>query len=87
MLWFTQKVLRQVPGKWTFVMVTDRTELDIQLHDEFADAGAIPAEARVHAESIAHLRELLTADHRYVFVITSYSIHYTKLYDGTSGST
>ena len=69
MLWFTQKVLRQVPGKWTFVMVTDRTELDIQLHDEFADAGAIPAEARVHAESIAHLRELLTADHRYVFTL------------------
>ena len=52
MLWFTQKVLRQVPGKWTFVMVTDRTELDTQLHGEFADAGAIPPEAqgarRVH---------------------------------------
>ena len=41
MLWFTQKVLRQVPGNWTFVMVTDRTELDDQLHGEFADAGAI----------------------------------------------
>lgn len=69
MLWFTQKVLRQVAGKWTFVMVTDRTELDLQLHGEFADAGAIPAEARVHAESIAHLRELLAADHRYVFTL------------------
>ena len=32
MLWFTQKVLRQIAGKWTFVMVTDRTELDTQLH-------------------------------------------------------
>lgn len=69
MLWFTQKVLRQVAGKWTFVMVSDRTELDTQLHGEFADAGAIPAEARVHAESIAHLRELLGADHRYVFTL------------------
>src|SRR5690606_28348098 len=48
MLWFTQKVLRQVPGTWTFVMVTDRTELDTQLHGEFADAGAVAAEARVH---------------------------------------
>src|SRR5215211_6411845 len=28
MLWFTQKVLRRLPGKWTFVMVTDRNELD-----------------------------------------------------------
>ena len=69
MLWFTRKVLRQVAGKWTFVMVTDRTELDIQLHGEFADAGAIPTEAKVHAESIAHLRELLAADHRYVFTL------------------
>jgi type I restriction enzyme R subunit len=69
MLWFTQKVLRQVSGKWTFVMVTDRTELDTQLHGEFADAGAIPAEARVHAESVAHLRELLAADQRYVFTL------------------
>lgn len=25
MLWFTQKVLRRLPGSWTFVMVTDRT--------------------------------------------------------------
>lgn len=69
MLWFTQKVLRQVPGRWTFVMVTDRTELDTQLHGEFADAGAISPEARVHAQSVAHLRELLAADHRYVFTL------------------
>ena len=45
MLWFTQKVLRRLPGGWTFVMVTDRTELDEQLHGEFADAGAISKEA------------------------------------------
>lgn len=69
MLWFTQKVLRQMPGKWTFVMVTDRTELDTQLHGEFANAGAISPEARVHAESVAHLRQLLAADHRYVFTL------------------
>lgn len=69
MLWFTQKVLRQVAGRWTFVLVTDRTELDTQLHGEFADAGAVPPEAKVHAGSIAHLRELLAADHRYVFTL------------------
>ncbi|WP_035717503.1 type I restriction endonuclease subunit R [Gordonia terrae] len=69
MLWFTQKVLRHVRGTWTFVMVTDRGELDTQLHGEFADAGAITPEARVHADSIAHLRELLAADHRYVFTL------------------
>jgi type I restriction enzyme R subunit len=69
MLWFTQKVLRRIPGAWTFVMVTDRTELDDQLHGEFADAGVISREARVHAESSAHLRDLLQGDHRYVFTL------------------
>lgn len=69
MLWFTQKVLRRVPGAWTFVMVTDRTELDTQLHVEFASSGAISPHANVHAESIAHLRQLLAADHRYVFTL------------------
>ena len=33
MLWFTQKVLRRQPGNWTFVLVTDRKELDDQLYD------------------------------------------------------
>ncbi|MGI8427357.1 MAG: HsdR family type I site-specific deoxyribonuclease [Actinomycetota bacterium] len=69
MLWFTQKVLRKRPGNWSFVMVTDRKELDEQLHDEFADAGAISKEAKVHAQSAAHLRTLLQADNRYVFTL------------------
>ncbi|MDP8928198.1 MAG: type I restriction endonuclease, partial [Actinomycetota bacterium] len=38
-LWFTQKVLRKLPGNWTFVEVTDRKELDDQLYEDFADAG------------------------------------------------
>ena len=82
MLWFTQKVLRRIPGAWTFVMVTDRTELDVQLHGEFADAGAIPSEAQVHASSAANLRELLAADHRYVFTL----IHKFRL-DAAAGET
>jgi type I restriction enzyme, R subunit len=69
MLWFTQKVLRRMPGKWTFVMVTDRTELDTQLHKEFARAGAVTEQDDVHARSASHLRELLAADHRYVFTL------------------
>jgi type I restriction enzyme R subunit len=82
MLWFTQKVLRRIPGAWTFVMVTDRTELDLQLHGEFADAGAISREASVHASSAANLRELLAADHRYVFTL----IHKFRL-DAAAGET
>ncbi|HEY7196346.1 MAG TPA: HsdR family type I site-specific deoxyribonuclease [Gaiellaceae bacterium] len=78
MFWYTQKVLRLIPGGWTFVMVTDRKELDDQLHDTFVDAGAISREADVHAETAAHLRDLLRADHRYVFTL----IHKFRLREG-----
>ena len=69
MLWFTQKVLRKQPGNWTFVLVTDRKELDEQLYGFFADSGVITSGQEVHAESSAHLRELLGQDHRYVFTL------------------
>lgn len=67
MLMFTQKVLRRQPGNWTFVMVTDRTELDDQLYEEFKDAGAV--EGHLQADSSTHLRRLLGEDHRYVFTL------------------
>ena len=69
MLWFTQKVLRREPGNWTFVLVTDRKELDEQLYEQFADSGVITAGQEVHAESSVNLRELLGQDHRYVFTL------------------
>jgi type I restriction enzyme R subunit len=65
MLFFTQKVLRRELGNRTFVMVTDRTELDDQLYGDFKDAGVI--EGHLQATSSSNLRQLLAEDHRYVF--------------------
>lgn len=66
MVFFTQKVLRKLPGKWTFVIVTDRAELDTQIYTTFAATGAVSG-AEVHATSAEHLKTLLGQDHRYVF--------------------
>jgi type I restriction enzyme R subunit len=68
MMFFAQKVLRKVPGNWTFVIVTDRQELDGQIYKHFASAGVV-TEGRAQAESSRHLRQLLTEDHRYVFTL------------------
>ena len=68
MMFFAQKVLRKVPGNWTFVVVTDRQELDGQIYKHFASAGVV-TEAHAQAESSKHLRQLLTEDHRYVFTL------------------
>jgi len=68
MLFFTQKVLRKHPGNWSFVIVTDRDDLDEQAYKEFLYAGVI-TEKHMRATSTMHLRELLSEDHRYVFTL------------------
>ena len=42
MIWFSQKILRKLSGNWSFVVITDREELDTQIHDDFADAALKP---------------------------------------------
>ena len=71
MVFFAQKVLRKLAGNWTFVVVTDRIELDDQIARTFKAAGAVSeAEGdQCHAASGAHLRELLRGNHRYVFTL------------------
>ena len=68
MIFFSQKVLRKIPGNWTFVIVTDRQELDQQIYKNFANAGVV-TEKQAQATSSAHLRQLLREDHRYVFTL------------------
>jgi type I restriction enzyme R subunit len=71
MVFFSQKVLRKIPGNWTFVVVTDRIDLDGQIYRNFAQTGAVlEDEQRVRAESGPHLKRMLNEeDHRYVFTL------------------
>lgn len=68
MVFFAQKVFRKMKGNWTFVVVTDRTELDNQIYKTFASSGVV-TQKEVHAESVEHLRQLLREDHRYIFTL------------------
>ena len=71
MVFFAQKVLRKLVGNWTFVVVTDRVELDDQIAKTFKTVGAVSESEgdQCHATSGAHLRELLRGNHRYVFTL------------------
>jgi type I restriction enzyme R subunit len=69
MVFYAQKILRTVPGNWTFVVVTDRVELDDQIAKTFAGCGAVEDAKKCHATSGAHLRQLLAENHRYVFTL------------------
>ncbi len=70
MVMFAQKVLRRLGGNYTFVIVTDRTELDDQIATTFAATGALTKNVDdAQADSRAHLRELLAGNERYVFTL------------------
>jgi type I restriction enzyme, R subunit len=71
MVFFAQKILRKVPGNWTFVVVTDRVELDDQIAKTFKACGAVSETEsdQCHAQSGAQLRQLLGENHRYVFTL------------------
>jgi len=66
MFFFSQKILRKIPGNWTFVIVTDRNELDDQTYKRFVRAGVIKGRQE-RAETSEELRQLLREDHRYIF--------------------
>jgi type I restriction enzyme R subunit len=71
MVFFSQKVLRTIPGNWTFVVVTDREDLDGQIYRNFANTGAVlEDEKRVRADSGESLKRMLNQeDHRFVFTL------------------
>ena len=87
MQFFSQKVHRTITGNWTFVIITDRDDLDNQIYKNFAKTGAVTEpEQKVRAHSGEHLKQLLTEDHRYVFtLIQKFRTHkgetYPKLSD------
>ena len=67
MAFFSQKVLRKVTGNWTFLVITDRNDLDKQIYKNFANTGVVTEDCQ--AESGAHLKQLLSEDHRFIFTL------------------
>ena len=67
MTFFTRKAFRKLPGNWTFVVVTDRTDLDDQIYKTFHSAGLLLEESQ--AESGDELKRMLSEDRRFVFTL------------------
>jgi len=68
MIFFAQKVLRKYPGNYTFLIVTDREDLDKQIYENFQFAGVV-TEEKVRAEDGKDLKKLLQEDHRMLFTL------------------
>ena len=68
MVFLTQKILRKLQGNWTFLIVTDREDLDSQIYKNFVASGAV-TEKDVRATSRESLKKLLSEDHRNIFTM------------------
>ncbi|MEO5675033.1 MAG: HsdR family type I site-specific deoxyribonuclease, partial [Chitinophagales bacterium] len=72
MVFMCQKIHRKFFGSYTFLVVTDRNELDKQIYGTFSGVGAVPqlkagTKSSIKAGSGKNLQELLQQDHRYLF--------------------
>jgi type I restriction enzyme R subunit len=61
MIFLSRKVLRKLGNNFTFVVVTDRDDLDGQIYKKFARTGTVTEDVKeVRADSGEHLKQLLT---------------------------
>ena len=66
MAFFAEKVRRVVPGNFTFLVMTDREDLDDQIWRTFIGCG-VSDEKTPRAGSGKELQEILRGNHRFVF--------------------
>lgn len=66
MAFFAEKVRRKVPGNFTFLLMTDRNDLDSQIYKTFVGCNVVEKDT-ARAASGADLEKLLKENHRYIF--------------------
>jgi type I restriction enzyme R subunit len=67
MVMFTEKVRRRVPGNFTFVVMTDREDLDDQIWRTFVGCGAVDSKMTPRVATGRDLKDALQQNHSFVF--------------------
>ena len=69
MVFYTRKIFRKLTGNFTFVVVTDRDDLDGQIYRNFLHTGVVAPKDDVRPRDSAKLREMLGKNKRVVFTL------------------
>lgn len=69
MVFYTRKIFRKLTGNFTFVVVTDRDDLDGQIYRNFLHTGVVAPKDQVRPRDSAKLREMLGKNKRVVFTL------------------
>lgn len=69
MVMFARKVIRKIEGNFSFLVITDRNDLDIQIHKTFVRTEVIKSSDAVQPANSEKLREYLGTNKQFVFTL------------------
>ena len=69
MVMFARKVRRKINGNFSFLIITDREDLDTQIHKNFVRTEVIGAKEQCQPKSSAQLREFLKTNKAFIFTL------------------
>ena len=69
MVMFARKVTRKVPGNFSFLIITDRVDLDEQIHKNFVRTETIGKNEECQPKDGKQLREFLQSNKTYIFTL------------------
>ncbi|WHZ58781.1 type I restriction endonuclease subunit R [Metabacillus hrfriensis] len=67
MVMFTRKINRKFKGNFTFLIITDRDDLDGQIYKNYLRTGVISKDEKVRPKNSSQLREYLQMNKTYIF--------------------
>lgn len=69
MVMFTRKVRRKIPGNFTFLIITDRVDLDTQIHKNFVRTETLGDKEECQPKDGKQLREYLQSNKPFIFTL------------------
>ena len=69
MVMFTRKVKRKIPGNFSFLVITDREDLDDQIHKNFVRTEVIGPKDECQPKNGEQLREFLNTNKAFIFTL------------------
>lgn len=69
MVMFTRKVKRKIPGNFSFLIITDRVDLDTQIHKNFIRTETIGKDEECHPKDGEQMRKYLQSNKPFVFTL------------------
>lgn len=69
MIFLARKIFRAFPGNYTFVIITDRDDLDGQIYQNFLETGTVQKSEAARPRNSQELREYLGRNMRLVFTL------------------